>query len=255
MTFRRYESVYRTRRTNRRHFAKIYPVTLQVETFVVGPMTNNLYLLRDDVAREAVLIDPSIESDAALARMRALSEAGTRLTAIWNTHGHFDHIHDTARWREAYDVPILMHHDDEYWVQRLRDQALWMGFAPPTTAPPTQWLNGGETLMVGSHRARVLHTPGHSPGSVSYIFDDKGLCISGDVVFAGSVGRTDLPRCSPPQLQQSLARLMALPGATRILPGHYEPTTVRQELQHNPFCQQLPDPHDDPKLPDSEETP
>lgn len=231
-------------------------MTLQVETFVVGPLTNNLYLLRDDVAGEAVLIDPSIESDPALARMRALSDSGTRLTAIWNTHGHFDHIYDTARWHAAYPIPIFMHAADEYWVQRLRDQALWMGFPPPTVVLPDHWLQGGEILTVGSHRARVLHTPGHSPGSVSFIFDDAGLCISGDVVFQGSVGRTDLPRCSPPQLQQSLARLMALPGATRILPGHYAPTTVQQELRHNPFCQQLPDPNDDLQSTDfSEETP
>lgn len=228
-------------------------MTLQVETFVVGPLTNNLYLLWDDVADEAILIDPSIASDAALTRMRALSDSGVRLTAIWNTHGHFDHIYDTARWREAYHVPILMHHDDEYWVQRLRDQALWMGFPPPTIVSPDQWLRGDETLTVGSHRARVLHTPGHSPGSVSFIFDDAGLCISGDVVFQGSVGRTDLPRCSPPQLQQSLAQLMALPAATRILPGHYGPTTVREELLNNPFCQQLSDLNAAPILCDSSE--
>lgn len=242
-------------RTSRRHFAKLYPVTLQVETFVVGPLTNNLYLLLDDVAGEAVLIDPSIDSGAALARMGVWSDSGVRLMAIWNTHGHFDHIYDTARWREVYNVPILMHEADDYWVQRLRDQALWMGFPPPVLAPPDQWLKGGETLTVGSHRARVLHTPGHSPGSVSYIFDDAGLCISGDVAFRGSVGRTDLPRCSPPQLQQSLARLMALPGATRLLPGHYGPTTVRQELLDNPFCQQLPDLNAAPApLDSSEET-
>jgi len=217
-------------------------VSLQVEAFVVGPLSNNLYLLLDDIAQEAVLIDPSIDSAPALAHMRDLSNSGVRLTAIWNTHGHFDHIYDNALWKGAFSVPFFMHQGDEFWLERLREQALWMGYAPPEGVTPDHWLTDGETLSVGTHRARVLHTPGHSPGSVSFFFEAEELCISGDVLFQGSVGRTDLPRCSVSQLQQSLAKLVALPPATRILPGHYDPTTIQQELATNPFCQQLPRP-------------
>lgn len=219
-------------------------MSLKVETFVVGPLSNNLYLLIDDVAQEAVLIDPSIDSAPALARVRQLSNSGVRLTAIWNTHGHFDHVYDNALWKDAFPVPISMHRDDEFWLERLREQALWMGYPPPVAVPPDHWLTDGEIVAVGTHHARVLHTPGHSPGSVSFFFEADEVCISGDVLFQGSVGRTDLPHCSVPQLQHSLAKLVALPPTTRILPGHYDPTTIQQELEINPFCQQLPRPDD-----------
>jgi hydroxyacylglutathione hydrolase len=215
---------------------KISSVSLQVETFVVGPFTNNLYLLVDETAREVVVVDPSIDSGAARARVHALEREGVRLTAIWNTHGHLDHIYDNALWRDEFGVPIFIHRGDLFFLERLREQSLWLGLEPPASAPPDHWLEGGQVLAIGGHQARVLHTPGHSPGSVTFVFDAEELCLSGDVLFHGSIGRTDLPGCSDEQLRESLAKLCALPTATRILPGHYEPTTIGFEIETNPYC-------------------
>lgn len=207
---------------------------LALEQFQCGPMANNIYLLIDHAAREFVVIDPSIESAPALERARALSELGLRLIGIWNTHGHFDHIYDNHIWKKAFDVPLLMHDGDLFFVERLRDQAHWFGFEAPDEVPPDGTLTEGQVLRVGTHEVHILHTPGHSPGSVSFYVPESALCISGDVIFKGGVGRTDLPGCSDAQLAQSLGRLLELPAATRLLPGHEATTTVEHEQRTNP---------------------
>ncbi|HEX8237449.1 MAG TPA: MBL fold metallo-hydrolase [Abditibacteriaceae bacterium] len=212
---------------------------LKVETFVVGPLPNNLYLVIDDTARQVVVVDPSIDSEPARQRVRELLRDGYTLAAIWNTHGHFDHIYDNAAWRQEFGAPLWMHPDDQLFIDRLPEQALWMGFAAPTVAQPDRAFEAGQTLHIGDHAVRVLHTPGHSPGSVSFHFADEGICISGDVLFRGSVGRTDLPGCSFEVLQQSLLALSKLPSATRILPGHGEATTVGFEMSTNPYYEPL----------------
>lgn len=214
-------------------------MSLIVETFVTGPLDNNLYLLIDDAAREAVVVDPSIGCDAALQRVAELVSGGTRLAAIWNTHGHFDHIYDNHRWRTRFDVPLLMHRDDLIFIERLHDQAIWMGLPAPEAVTPDAWFTPGADLAVGSHSCRVLHTPGHSPGSVTFVFDAEDICIDGDVLFAGSVGRTDLPGCSAPELGRSLRLLLELPDATRVLPGHGPATTIGEERRTNPYCREF----------------
>lgn len=207
---------------------------LRIETFVVGPLPNNLYLLLDDQAREAVVVDPSIGSEAALERMRELQKQGVKLAAIWNTHGHFDHVYDNAAWKSEFDVPLGMHDGDLFWTQRLREQALWFGLPTPQSVAPDFSFEDGQIVRVGTHAARVMHTPGHSPGSVSFLFEDQNACVSGDVLFRGSVGRTDLPGCSVEELRLSLKRLSELPAPTRILSGHGDATTIGEEMT-NPF--------------------
>lgn len=212
---------------------------MRVESFVAGLLANNIYLLVDEDAGEAVAVDPSLDSGAARERVRQLQIQGVRLAAIWNTHGHFDHVYDNALWKNEFDVPLWMHRDDVFWIERLREQSLWMGLPAPQTALPDRWIEAGNVMRVGQYAARVLHTPGHSPGSVSFVFDSENVCVSGDVLFRGSVGRVDLPGCSPQELRRSLQQLVALPAAIRILSGHGEPTTVQQELATNPFCLDL----------------
>lgn len=202
-------------------------------------MPNNLYLLIDDEAREAVVVDPSIESETALKRMRELQAQGVKLTAIWNTHGHFDHVYDNAAWKSEFAVPLGMHPADLFWTQRLREQALWFGLPAPETVAPDFSFEDGQIVRVGTHAARVLHTPGHSPGSVSFWFEDENVCISGDVLFRGSVGRTDLPGCSDEELKSSLKRLSELAPQTRVLSGHGDETTIELEMKTNPFCRDL----------------
>lgn len=212
---------------------------LHIESWVGGPLANNIYLLWDEAANEAVIIDPSIESEPARARLRELEKIGVRLQAIWNTHGHFDHIYDNATWKAEYSVPLLMHSADGFLLEHLREQSLWFGLeAPELVHPNTDIADWGE-LRIGEYSAQLLHTPGHSPGSVAFWFPSEDLCISGDVLFRGSVGRTDLPGCSTEALSVSLCRLMELPPATRILPGHGEATTIAQEMATNPYCRKL----------------
>jgi len=212
---------------------------LSIERYLVGPLRNNLYLLVDDQAKEAVVIDPSTESQKAFHRMQELQQAGFRLAAIWNTHGHFDHVCDNARWSSEFRAPVFLHREDAFFLDRLKDQALWFGLPVPEPVAVSTWLDGGETLTVGSHTALVVHTPGHSPGSVTFLFKTEGACISGDVLFRGSVGRVDLPGSSPGQLQHSLRLLLELPDATRVLPGHDEETTIGNERAFNPYCHNL----------------
>lgn len=211
-----------------------------VEHFSIGPMDNNLYLLIDHAAHEFVVIDPSIESDVPLQRAQKLISDGLKLSAIWNTHGHFDHILDNERWKSTFNVPLLMHEGDLMFVERLREQAMWFGFPATDGVPPDDYLQNGQTLQVGQQSVQVFHTPGHSPGSVSFYLAQQQVCISGDVIFKGGVGRTDLPGCSDEQLGQSLHLLLSLPEHTQILPGHGPSTTVAHEKRTNPVYLSLP---------------
>lgn len=214
-------------------------MSLYIESFEIGPFPNNLYLLIDQKSREAVVIDPSIESDAAIARVQELAKEGITLTAMWNTHGHLDHVYDNAHWKELFPVPLSMHAGDVFLLEHLREQAIWLGLPPVNPVDPDQFFEDGQTLSIGQHAAQVLHTPGHSPGSVSFYFADEKIVFVGDVLFHGSVGRTDLPGCSSDQLQESLKRLAALPPDTRVFTGHGEDTTIAAELAANPFLEFL----------------
>ncbi len=211
-----------------------------IEHFQVGSMDNNLYLLIDHSAAQFVVIDPSMESEAALNRAHELQNSGLQLQAIWNTHGHFDHILDNHLWKNAFDVPLLMHEGDLFFVERLREQAMWFGFPATDGLPPDDYLQEGQILTVGTQSVQVLYTPGHSPGSVSFYLKEHEVCISGDVIFKGSAGRTDLPGCSAQKLGESLHRLLSLPGSTQILPGHGPATNVAHEKQTNPIYLSLP---------------
>ena len=216
--------------------------SLTIETFEIGPFPNNLYLVCDESTREFVVIDPSIESQGALQRAQELVAGGYALRAIWNTHGHVDHVHDNALWRAAFSAPILMHEADDFLLQHLHEQSIWLGLPPAQPVQPDARFQDNEILRVGSQEAQALHVPGHSPGSIAFYFESAGIIISGDVLFRGSVGRTDLPGCDNAQLQDSLRRLAALPPETQVLPGHGPATTIGEELKTNPFLQELQNP-------------
>ncbi|HEX8465972.1 MAG TPA: MBL fold metallo-hydrolase [Abditibacterium sp.] len=213
------------------------PDALQIESFRCGPLQNNAYLIIDFAAREAVIIDPSIESDAVLQRARELQTQGIQFKQIWNTHGHFDHVYDNAKWKTALNVPLLAHPADAMFLEHLREQALWFGLPAPEIALPDAELHEGQILQVGTHSATVLEVPGHSPGSVAFDFGD--FLVSGDVLFEGSVGRTDLPGCSNAALAASVRRLFAFAPQTRILPGHGAQTTIEAEKRGNLVARDL----------------
>lgn len=212
---------------------------LQIEGFTCGPLQTNVYLLLDPETREAVVIDPSIETDAVLHRALEWRAQGIILRAIWNTHGHFDHIYDNARWRKEFGVPIHAHPADNFFLDSLREQSLWFGMPEPELARPDFAFEAGQTVSVGNHQAQVLHLPGHSPGSVGFHFADQQLCIVGDVLFQGSVGRTDLPGCSNADLAASVRTLFAMAPETVILPGHGDASTIGAEKRDNEVAREL----------------
>lgn len=209
---------------------------LSVLSFTSGPLSTNTFLLRDAASNQAVVIDPTIGADEAFDALRQWRSEGAQVTGIWNTHGHFDHVYDNARFQGEFAVPIWGHPADAFFLEHLREQSLWFGVPAPAIAPfDRDPLAQPPTL--GELRLEVLPTPGHSPGSVSFFFPDQSLCLSGDVLFQGSVGRTDLPGCSPQELAQSLRLLASLPPQTRILCGHGPETTIEREIHSNPYLQ------------------
>ncbi|MBX3173085.1 MAG: MBL fold metallo-hydrolase [Gemmatimonadaceae bacterium] len=204
---------------------------MNTHALTVGAFAENTWFLHDEDAREVVLVDPGAEPRHLCAEIERL---GARLRAIWVTHGHIDHIGGIAGVREVWpEVPIHAHPlDAPLWEYAPRIAA---GYGLPFDAPPapTQSLAEGDVLPFGGANFEVWHLPGHAPGHVAFV--GAGLCLSGDVLFAGSVGRTDLPLCDPSALQRSIERLATLPRGTRVLPGHGEETTVGRELIVNPF--------------------
>ena len=197
----------------------------------VGPFQENCYLLVDDVSNEAVLVDPGGDGPALLGMVK---ESGAMLTAIWCTHAHLDHIGGIAEVRRTYPVPVHLHPLDLPWFTHLSAKSAAM-YGLPFDQPeaPEAELADGQVLYCGTLVFTVAHLPGHAPGHVS--FDGDGTSFSGDLLFHGSIGRTDLPLCDPFAMDASLARFAERPASTVVYPGHGPSTTIAAERQGNPF--------------------
>ncbi|MEP7384195.1 MAG: MBL fold metallo-hydrolase [Gemmatimonadota bacterium] len=203
---------------------------MRIERFVVGPFQENCYLVADETTGTAVLIDPGDEGEAIVAAVR---DAGLTLEAIWLTHAHLDHIGGIAAIMREFDVPVFLH-DADIPVYNLGPTSAQLYGVPFEAGPlPDRSLHEGDVMSLGSLRFDVWHMPGHAPGHV--IFHGHGVVLGGDVLFAGSVGRTDLPFCDGKVFQATLARMATLPPETVVLPGHGEETTLAAELEENPF--------------------
>lgn len=205
-------------------------MTMLVRAFTVGPFQENAYLVMDEPSRDAVLIDPGDEGARLVAEV---DRADAQLRAVWITHGHIDHIGAIAAVRRRWPVPVLLHPLDRPLYDRAASQAAHYGLPfeqPP--APEGEFAEGDE-LAVGSLHFTVMHVPGHAPGHVAFV--GEGAVFGGDCLFAGSIGRTDLPLSDPAALAQSLERLVSLPGDTVVYPGHGPATTVAAERAGNPF--------------------
>ena len=195
---------------------------MEIKRFVVGPLLTNAYLLKD--GGEAALVDPgdlSPELEAAL--------EGVKLRYILLTHGHFDHADAAEPLKARTGAPILYHPEEggTFWS---------MGRKPPPLETP---LAEGARLPLGDEELLVWHLPGHSPGSVAFLWERGKTALVGDVLFAGSVGRTDLPGGSWELLKRSLSRLLSLGDGWRVLPGHGPETNLGQERQANPYLREL----------------
>ena len=204
---------------------------MKIDRRTVGPFQENCYLVIDDATDEAVLIDPGDEGSVLVDMVRA---SGARLTAIWCTHAHLDHIGGIAEVRRHYPVPVLLHPLDLPFYTRLSARAAdayGVPFEQPEEVPVE--ITDGELLRCGSLEFTVMHVPGHAPGQVS--FNGHGVALSGDLLFAGSIGRTDLPLSNPFDMDASLERIATMPDGTAVHPGHGPSTTIGAEKQSNPF--------------------
>ena len=202
-----------------------------VHTLTVGPLRENCYLLADPKTRQAVLIDPGDEAERLIAALD-----GFELIAVWLTHAHFDHIGALAELHRTFPVPVYLHDNDRELFAHAAESAAFFGLTleQPTLEPLP--LQPGQTLSLGRYEVRCLFTPGHAPGHTAFYLPEHALVFSGDALFRGAVGRTDIPGGNHEQLLASIHReLLTLPGETRVLPGHGAETTVGAERQTNPF--------------------
>jgi glyoxylase-like metal-dependent hydrolase (beta-lactamase superfamily II) len=196
-----------------------------------GTFDQNCWLLADAATREAVIVDPGEEADRFLAELR---DRGWTLTAIWLTHAHIDHILGVGAVHAGTGAAIHLPAGDRALYENLPQQAQWFGMHAVAPPPVTHWLTTGQVLPVGAHCFEVRHVPGHSPGHVAFVA--PGVIVGGDVLFAGSIGRTDLPGGSLPELEDSIRReFYTLPDMTRVLTGHGPETTIGEERRANPF--------------------
>jgi hydroxyacylglutathione hydrolase len=205
------------------------------ETFPVGPLRCNCTLLANLETREAIVIDPGDEIADILAR---LARRQLTLKQIIVTHAHIDHIGGAAQLRRVTGAPVLFHQADLPILGMMEMQAAWIGVATPEQTALDQSADDGLSAGIPGLEAEVIHTPGHTPGSICLHFPKQELLLAGDTLFAGSVGRTDLPGGDTKALLRSIhTRLLPLPENTLVVPGHGQETSLGQERETNPFLQ------------------
>jgi glyoxylase-like metal-dependent hydrolase (beta-lactamase superfamily II) len=204
-----------------------------LETFPVGPLACNCTIMGDEEAGEAIVVDPGDE----VARIhRRLTELGLKLKQILVTHAHIDHVGGALKLKRLTGAPILLNENDLPLLKMMEVQAGWLGVATPETAPPDAPLADGLVVGLDRYPAEVLHTPGHTQGSICLHFAPLKMVVAGDTLFAGSIGRTDLPGGNFDQIIDSIhSRLLPLPDETKVFAGHGPATTIGEERRRNPF--------------------
>ena len=205
-------------------------MTVSVASLTVGPFQENCYILTETDSRECVIFDPGAEPDRISS---AIERSGAVPEAIWLTHAHLDHIGAITGLRRRFDIPVYLHPLDEPLYGMASRQAALYGLPFDQPAPADRTLGEGDVMELGALRFTVMHAPGHAPGHV--VFHGHGVALVGDCLFAGSIGRTDLPMSNPRDLAASLERIVGLPDETVVYPGHGPVTTIGTEAATNPF--------------------
>lgn len=222
------------------------PITKKIihEILPVGMLQCNCSIIGDPETREALVVDPGDEAGRIL---QILAKHALTVKAIVSTHAHIDHVGGLRKMQQATGAPVLMHGDDMELYRHLDIQAAWIGMRTPDPVSIDKLLREGDTLRWGRFEANVFHTPGHTPGSISLYMApqkeenaglDAGKLLAGDTLFAGSIGRTDLPGGSLEKILRSIhQKLLILPDETIVYPGHGAVTTIGQERAANPFLE------------------
>ncbi len=207
---------------------------LRYQIIPVTELAQNCSLLWCDETKDAVLIDAGGDIDML---RRAVDELGVNLKAVWLTHGHFDHAGGAQSLREQLGLPVIgPAKPDLFWLQGIEDQCKLYGLRGMRNVDPDQWLSDGEEVSVGNETLKVLATPGHTPGHVVFYHQAQKIAWVGDVLFAGSVGRTDFPQSNHADLLSSITeKLWPMGNDVRFVPGHGPESTFGRERQSNPF--------------------
>ena len=207
---------------------------MKIDTIIVGPLQVNCFMIYDEGSDDAIVVDPGDEAEKII---RLIEDRKLQVSRIVCTHAHFDHVGAVARLKGKTGAAVMLHKGDlDIYMRADKQGALWGFHIEQPPAPDMHMLEGDE-IAVGRFRLKVLHTPGHSPGGICLY--GEGVIITGDTIFAGSVGRTDFPGGSLEELKRSFARIITLPAQTRMFPGHGPLSTVGNEKENNFFAYEL----------------
>ena len=204
-----------------------------LERIVVGRFQENCYIIGDEESGIGALIDPG---DDAVRIVFAVEQTKLAISQILVTHAHVDHVRAVTTLVDEYYCPVLMHREAETMLRRLPHEARMMGVKFRKVPAVDRYIEDEEVLEIGALRLRSLYTPGHAPGHLAFYMEEGGIVFSGDTLFAGGIGRTDLPGGNAELLMQSIfERVLTLPDETRVLSGHGSETTIARERMTNPF--------------------